>query len=972
MPEDSCGMNFPVVGIGASAGGIEALIELFKNMPIDSGMAFVVVTHQHADHSHLLPELLGKKTRMPVIEAQDGIRIKPNSIYVCPPNQTIAIVNTVLRNIKAKTAKASNLPIDYFFRSLAEDQKERAICIILSGMGTDGTLGMKAIKGESGMTMVQQPQSAKYAGMPASAINTGLVDYVLLPSAMPEQLIKYAEGLYISFAHGITKTSEIPIEVMRRIFILLRAHMGHDFSAYKANTIQRRIERRMHVHQINTPDEYINYLHENPHEIDILFKELLISVTNFFRDPEAWDSLHIYLEKLIESYPENYNFRIWVPGCATGEEAYSLAITLQEIIDKTHRHLNVQIFATDLDAEAINIARSGQYPQGIASDVPAKYLERYFVHKEGIYSIRKEIREMVIFAPQNMIQDPPFTKLDLLSCRNVLIYLNSELQKKLLPIFHYAIKPNGLLFLGPSETMGSFSELFKPIDKRWKIFRHKKCEKTFGILPSLSVHTKNEDGNVAAEATLSSSFIRESRLPITIERFLLKRFVPTSVIVNERGNILYIHGRTGPYLELAQGELRNNLLEMVREGLEVQLSSALRECCKKNIEIVRNHIRIKSNGDWTHINLHISKIQDSEILKGLLLVSFYPATSLAPPPPVPPLQESQEFSQDVVENKSNHQLERELQYIKESHQTTLEELEFSNSELKSTNEELQSTNEELQSINEELETSKEEMQSLNEELVTLNNELQLKVDELSQTNDDMQNLLNSTDIATVFLDNHLNIKRFTEQAKELIMLRSTDVGRPIFELVSNLIIDNLISDCQNVLKTLTFKEEEVKTRNGGCYLMKIIPYRTAENCIDGLVLTFVNIGPLRQVEQTIEYDLTYLENITSILHEPLLILDEKMHIVRANPSFYRTFCCTADQAEGKLIFQLQEGLWDTPAFHHLFEDILSKQNKFENYEIEIDISQQDRRWFAMNGQRIEQPKNLRSLVLLVFHNIMAH
>ncbi|MBN2700409.1 MAG: PAS domain-containing protein [Methylothermaceae bacterium] len=954
------GSGFPVVGIGASAGGLEALEELFENMPTDTGMAFVVVTHQHPGHTSLLPELLRKETEMKVIEAGDGIKLRPNSVYVSPSGGYLSIMNATLRCKEAENKQAPHLPIDYFFRSLAEDQKERAICIVLSGTGTDGTLGVKAIKGESGMAMVQQPQSAKYAGMPSSAIATGLVDYVVPPAAMPRQLVAYAKGPYLTNVHVASELPALPEEPIQKIIVLLRTRTGHDFSAYKRNTIRRRIDRRMNVHQIKKPNQYLRYLQENPHESDLLFKELLITVTHFFRDPEAWDVLSPYIDQLIQSRPENYTLRVWVPGCATGEEAYSLALMLRERLEALGRHFDVQIFGTDLDMEAVDTARAGQYPDGIASDIPAKWLGRYFLREDGAYRIRKEVREMVVFAPQNMIKDPPFTKLDILSCRNLLIYLNGDLQKRLLPMFHYALKPDGLLFLGPSETTGEFSELFEPLDKRWKIYRRKEGATAMRALPEIPAQPKIQDIDMPV-STMPEPPGKEMHLSTLIERLLLSRFAPASVVVSERGDILYIHGRTGAYLEPAEGEPRNNLLEMAREGLQIELSVALRECARKGKEIIRNAIRVKTNGDHAHVNLSVAKIQEPECLRGLLLVTFRPAT-----PPLPEAGKSKPTRKTAGDGDRIEQLERELQYMKESYQTTLEELETSNEELKSTNEELQSTNEELQSTNEELETSKEEMQSLNEELTTVNAELQSKVDELSQANDDMQNLLNSTDIATVFLDNDLNIKRYTEQVKELIKLRPTDVGRPVCELASNLESDNLIEDCRAVLKTLVYKEAEIETRDGGWYLMRIMPYRTAENRIDGLVLTFVNIGLLKQAEQVIKRSRSFFESIVNTVRSPLLVLNGALRIVTANQSFYQTFHCRTRQTEGELIYQLGSGQWNIPKLRRLLEEILPKNTQFEDFEVEVEVPKLGRRMFVLNARRLEQGKGVNDLILLAF------
>ena len=471
------------VGIGASAGGLEALQEFFQHMPADSGMAFVVVAHQHPEQTSLLPELLSKRTKMPVTPATDGQRLKPNHVYIGTSKGCLSLMNGRLVRMDPERTSSPKLPIDHFFRSLAEDQRERAICIILSGTGTDGTLGLKAVKGESGIAMVERPSSAKFAGMPSSAIATGISDYVLTPAEMPDQLIAYAQSPSARVAPF--EEPSVPAEPMRKVFLLLRNHTGHDFSAYKTNTVCRCVRRRMSVQQIQGPHQYVRFLQENPHEIDVLFKELLVSVTSFFRDPEAWRALATPLERLVQSKAEGETIRVWVPGCASGEEVYSLAMLLRESMQKLNRDLSVQVIGTDLNIKAIEVARFGEYPSGIAGDVDDQRLKKFFVHADDHYRIRKEIREMSIFAPQNVIRDPPFTKQDIICCRNLLIYLNSDLQKKLIPIFHYALQPEGLLFLGPSETIGTVTKLFEVIDKRAKIFRRREVPAATASLPEI-------------------------------------------------------------------------------------------------------------------------------------------------------------------------------------------------------------------------------------------------------------------------------------------------------------------------------------------------------------------------------------------------------------------------------------------------------------------------------------------------------
>jgi len=958
--------GFPVVGIGASAGGLEALEELLDHMPAQTGMAFVVVTHQHPGHTSLLPELLSRSTRLKVVEARDGLNIEPDHVYVGPPGGHLAIYNDTLHRMETDKGESPKLPIDFFFRSLAEDKHERAICIILSGTGTDGTLGLKAIKGESGMAMVEEPQSARYSGMPASAIATGLADYVLPPAAMPERLLAYAKGPYLSEGAPAVEEAALPSEPLQKVLILVRSRTGNDFSAYKITTLRRRIERRMNVHQIENYSQYLRYLQTNPHELDILFKELLIGVTNFFRDPEAWESLSGgALPQLLEPRPENYTLRAWVPGCSSGEEAFSLAISMRECIEKIRKQMEVQIFATDVDADAIETARTGQYPDGIAVDVSPSRLERYFIRQDSLFRIRKDIREMTVFAVQNAIKDPPFTKLDIISCRNLLIYLNADTQRRLLSIFHYALKPGGILFLGTSETLGSLNDLFEPLDRRWKIFRRKEAVSALHLVPEFP--TGAQAGELADSSLLAAPAAKVARIPTVIERLLVDRFAPASVVVNDRGNIIYIHGRTGAFLEPTQGQPRNNLLEMAREGLQRELASALRQSATQKKNIVRENVRVKTNGNYSLVTLSVEKMNEPETVRGLLLVTFKESTPAGPHP----ANKRKIARKKTVESERIAGLERELQYTKESLQTTVEELETTNEELKSTNEELQSTNEELQSSNEELETSKEEMQSLNEELTTVNAELQSKVDDLSQANDDMQNLLNSTDIATVFLDNDLNIKRFTEKTPNLVTLRPSDVGRPISELASNLATDDLIVLCRMVLKTLVPKENEVRTKNGSYFLTRIMPYRTAENVIDGLVITFVDINRVKQAERAGAEATAYYRSIIDTLQEPLAVLDEEIHVVFANRAFNELSGTTTEQIEGKLLYRLGNGIWDVPELRERLESVLAHNAPLEKYEVSGDFPVIGHRAFQLDARALPRDDGLPKMILLAAQELIS-
>jgi two-component system, chemotaxis family, CheB/CheR fusion protein len=773
-------------------------------------------------------------------------------------------------------SKPLHLPIDYFLRSLATDQKQQAICIILSGTGTDGTLGLRAIKAELGLGIVQEVESAKYAGMPSSAIGTGVADFVLPPAAMPKELIAYAKGSFLARSPLETvKEDQAALEPLQKIFVLLRERIGHDFSGYKASTIRRRIERRINLHQLKTPLAYVRYLQDNPNELEILFKELLIGVTSFFRDPEAFQSLKNALIEQLKSLPDQYTWRVWVPGCSSGEEVFSLAIILQECMESLQRRFDVQIFGTDLDSEAIDIARNGQYPDGIAVDVSPQRLERFFLREASGYRIRKDIRDMAIFAVQNVIRDAPITRLDLLSCRNFLIYVNANVQKRLLPIFHYSLKPNGLLFLGASETVGNFTDLFETIDRRWKIYRRKETTSSIHLALEFASSPGRDQREVRHVEVATG--LQGSNIVSSVEKLLLGRFAPASVVVNQRNDALFFHGRTGMYLEPAAGKPRLNVIDMAREGLQVELAAGLRQAAGQTEDVMRKGVRVRTNGDVVEVDVTVSRLTEPESLRGLFLVTFRPTPTPAKPVKIEPSHAGSESGTAA--------LERELHSTKESLQSTIEELEASNEELKSTNEELQSTNEELQSANEELESSKEEMQSLNEELNTVNAELQSNVDELSRANDDMQNLLNSLEIAALFLDRQLNINRYTEQAKRIVNVIPTDVGRPLTDLVSNLAYTGLVADCHEVLRTLAFKQIEVQTTEGHWYLLRMMPYRTAENVIDGLVVTFVDISPIKRAEVRLyRMSKVFIDGL-----DPVLIVDLKGTIIDLNDEMVHSY-----------------------------------------------------------------------------------
>ncbi|MFT6094916.1 MAG: chemotaxis protein methyltransferase CheR/two-component system CheB/CheR fusion protein [Pseudohongiellaceae bacterium] len=834
-----------IVGIGASAGGLEALEEFLVNVPTLSGLAFVVVQHLDPNYEGMMPELLQRSTPMKVTQARNRMKVNQNCVYIIPPNKDMSILHGLLFLLDPVAPRGLRLPIDFFFRSLAADQKERAVGIILSGMGSDGTLGLRAIKENAGLSMVQSPTSAKYDSMPSSAVNAGLADIVVSAKDLPERLMAHLNHSH----HGI-KTGEEPKlkteshSALEKIIILLRDRTGNDFSQYKQNTINRRIERRMGLHQIDKIAFYVRYLRENPQELDLLFKELLIGVTNFFRDQLVWEQFRSKaLPTLLSKYPAGKEMRAWVPACSTGEEAYTLAMAFKETLDevKPHGRFSLQIFATDLDEDAIKKARLAFYPSNIEDNVSPQRIARFFVKDGSGYRISKEIREMIIFAPQNIIMDPPFTKLDILTCRNLLIYLGPELQKRLIPLLHYALFSQGILMLGTSETVGSFSSLFKPVENKSKLYSRIDTPLLLTDIDFPIKATPIIPGAATLAHRTQPMTTPTQNIQDQADQILLQNYAPAAVMTNAEGDILYINGRTGKYIEPAAGKANWNIYAMAREGLRHALGMAIKKARHQTESVHIPNLTIGTNGGTQTINLTVQVITSPESLSGSLMLVFNDV-----PPPETPLKKQ------PTAGVNQKLMQAEIQQSHELMQSLREEMQSSQEELKSSNEELQSTNEELQSTNEELTTSKEEMQSLNEELQTVNTELQSKVEDLSWVNNDMENLLNSTEIATVFLDGTLRVRRFTNHATDLFKLIPSDVGRLLSDVVSNLDYAALHDDAREVLRTLVFIEKQVTTKDTRWFKVRIMPYRTQENVIDGVVITFVEITNSKQVEAGLE------------------------------------------------------------------------------------------------------------------------
>jgi two-component system CheB/CheR fusion protein len=928
--------RFPVVGLGASAGGLEALSSLLARVPSPSGIAFVAVTHQHAGHLSHLPEILARGTKLEVNAAVDGTHIQVDHLYVCPPGGRLGLLDGVLQ-VVATDVTSADLPIDAFFRALADDMKERAVAVVLSGTGSDGTVGARLVKAAGGLVLAQEPSSAEHDGMPASVITSGAVDDVLRPEDMATRLIAHA-GLLARGAGHEPVTPRISGDALQQV--LVRERTGRDLSSYKQNTVVRRTERRMNVRQIADPSAYVRYLQDHPEELDQLFKDVLISVTAFFRDPDVWQRLQDgALGALLRSSVEDETFRAWVPGCATGEEAYTIAIAVREVCEREGIAVPLQVFATDLDDAAVEAARAGMFPAGIAADVGPERLARWFRPERAGYRISPEIRDRVAFASHDVLHDPPFTRLHLLSCRNLLIYLQPRLQQRLMPLFHYALRPSGILVLGTSETVGQVSELFEPIDQRARIFRRRDGSPAARGITELRPSVARRPDPIGARAAAASAADGRD-LATLVAQELAARYVPASIVVDADGEVIHVHGRMGPFLELATGGPTCNAFLMARPGLQLILTSAVQEALARDARVAHRGVEVRGD-EIRRVDVVAEPLVTAHAPSRLVLVSFEPC---------------REATESATDELRIGELEREVA-------RTSEHLRRVNEELQRTNEELQSSNEELQSSNEELMTSKEELQSLNEELHTLNDELQAKVTALARVNDDMANLLESTSIATVFLDRSLRIKRYTQPLTELIHVIDTDVGRPIGHLASELDHDQLPQDAESVLRTLVVKERQLRARSGRHYLMRILPYRTTENVIDGVVVTFIDTTELHAAQVLAESRRLAL-SIVDTVREPLLVLEPDLRVVAANRAFYRTFQLDAGAVVGRALHEVGTGEWDIPELRRRLAEVVSRAAPVEDVQVTAEFARIGRKRLLLNARPLRQEPDQPELVLL--------
>jgi two-component system CheB/CheR fusion protein len=839
------------------------------------------------------------------------------------------------------------MPIDFLFRSLAEEKREAAIGIVLSGSGSDGTIGLRAIHGAGGITIVQEPASANYSQMPESAISTGIVDRVVAPGKIGELLEQFVQQMPVVRAALQPEKIEA---LLGPVFGVLRATMGHDFSLYKTNTVLRRISRRMNVVNVRNPREYVRYLEEHREEVELLFRDLLIKVTSFFRDQEGFKMLEKeILPRLLSKVPEGNTVRVWVPGCSTGEEAYSIAIMLEEIIDEARRKLSFQIFATDLDEPSVAQARLGLYPLDIATDVSEERLSRFFMLEERGYRVRKELRERMIFAVQDILKDPPFTKLDLLSCRNLMIYLRPEAQKKLVEMFHYSLRPGGLLFLGSSETIGNRADLFETLGRRWKFFEARPTPRlpafqTGSQIPAFTRHLEPAGARPRKETTLREAARRE----------ILDHFSPPSVVVDSAGTIVFFHGQTGRYLEPTPGEARFSVYDMAKEGVRFGVHSALHQAMTQKTESVSEKLTMKTEAGPGGVRVKAKPLSGME---GCYMVVFEEVI-------LPKPRTKSKGTVDKEEDNRAHQLEEELRRTRTELQTSIEEYQSAIEEQKSTSEELQSSNEELQSTNEELETSKEELQSINEELITVNTELEAKIQQLALAESDMKNLLDSVSVGVIFVDTSLRIKSFTAQVKAVVNLLPSDVGRPLRDITTRLQVGDLSEDTCKVLDTFQAVEKEVRTETGEWYFMRARPYRTSENVIGGVVITLNDVTSFKKASEE-RAAANVIRAVVDTVKEPLLTLSSDLKIVTANQAFYRLFNLEEHSAEGKPLYEVAGGELDVGELRRLLEQVFFSNTVVKDYPVSLKAKDKEPVTLLLNAQTLMTPEKEKMPFILI-------
>ena len=961
--------SFPIVGIGASAGGLEAVTQLLQALPADTGMGFVLVQHLSPERASMLPEILGRATKMPVAQVQGEPVVQPNHVYVIPPGRDMCVTHGVLELVPRSQARGPHHPIDQFMRSLAEDQAHFAIGVILSGTANDGTLGLEDIKAEGGLTFAQD-HTARQESMPRSAVATGCVDFVLPPDGIAQELTRIAQHPLTAPVPTDENSGSADGRQLGRIVQRLGSATGVDFARYKTSTLGRRVFRRMALHKVLTLKDYEALLRSDPKELDALYEDVLIHVTRFFRDPEVFEALQAdVLPRLFQNRTPQEPLRVWVLGCSSGEEAYSLAILCAEMADAHGSRVPVQVFASDLSTRMIEKARLGVYPQSIAQDVSPARLQRFFTVENGGYRVSRSIRDTCVFAPHNVLADPPFSRMDLVSCRNLLIYLEPALQQQVLPLLHYALKPGGLLVLGKSETTGASRELFQEEDSLHRIYS-RKAGSTARIAGTQFLAAPRPD-QPAPAAGPGNGRVPGGRVDVQREadRILAARYAPPAVLIDTNLEILQFWGDTSPYLTPLPGKATLNILRMARPGLLVALRAAIQKVRTQPSPVRQEGLHARSEGGIREVSLEVSRVPKAAETATGFLVTFEEVTpDLRRPAPLSSGQPAGEEVRCEILERENLRISQELEGTRDYLQAMIEQEQTINEELQSAGEEGQSANEELQSINEELETSKEEIQATNEELTTVNDELQARNEELHRISNDWHNLLQSVEVPLIIVGRELRIRRFSPRASDVLHLISGDVGRPLSDVNLSLSID-LEPLVEEVIESQASLEREIQ-RHGRWYLLRIRPYRTLDQVVDGAVLVFIDVDTLKRARQ-------YAEEIVATVPNPLLVLDQNLRVRTANRAYRECFPShlsapeAADEPEGRLLFEVGDGQWDLPELRRLLHEVLHQGTSFDDFLVERNTVQVGPKNMRLNARRLATDPATGPQVLLAIEDITA-
>lgn len=965
QPEKS---DFLIVGVGASAGGLDAFSQLLHALPAEPKFATVIVQHLSPQHESALPALLGGSTAIPIESVDGDVRLEPGKIYVVPPNKTLGVMEGELQLLPRPMDNSQFLPIDAFFQSLAAAMGKRAVGVILSGMGFDGTVGVEAIKAAGGITIAQDPESAKYDSMPRAAVATGRVDLVLNPVEIADELLRLSENPAEST--GILQLSRgtqgFREEHLDRIFTLLRQTSGVDFSQYKLPTVQRRIQRRMALHKVSSVEHYIRYLEENPAETGLLYQDILIHVTRFFREPESFAALaHEFFPALLSNRRGDQPLRVWAPGCSTGEEAYSLAIALVEVLEQHSSSVPIQIFATDVSERAIEVARSGMFLPTIAEDVSPERLRKFFTKTDGYYRINKTVRDVCVFARQDLTRDPPFSRLDLIVCRNVLIYLGQAVQSRLIHVFHYALKPTGYLVLGSAETVGVHGDLFAVADKKHRVYRKKVSD-----VPAMQFSEPYTRPSAAPRALRNADQPRATEdLQSEVNRLVLERYAPPGVVVDGELRIVQFRGQTGKFLEPAPGDASLNLLKMCREGLLHSVRTAIQNAKKTNQPVRREGVRVLTNGEFTDVAVEVVPLGENGESRHCLVL--FQETAQLPKEHKDGKKKRVSKAQQAtqVQQEEFERLQAELVANREYLQSIIQDLESANEELQSANEEILSSNEELQSTNEELDTAKEELQSTNEELNTVNEELHGRNDELGRINSDLVNLLNGIRIAIVIVANDLRIRRFTPMAERVLNLIPGDIGRPIGQIKPDIDCPDLEQLITEAIDSVSVQNREVQDAQGRWFALTIRPYKNLDNRIDGAVLSLFDIDEVRRHETQAAEAREYAETILKTVHDAVLVVDGEMRIQGVSDAFCKHFHVSKSELENGLLHEVCHGQWNIPKLSELVSDVQQSRIFVEDVEFKHEFPGLSLRTIRVNARRAGGVRKPNAFILLAMDDV---